>query len=155
MALMPYATRLDDPSDFRLSDLEITLFCGFWKSDIDFPQMFHSNHMPVSQDIGEFLIRDLQMLPAAVQCQKHSNSNVWPNWVRMKFCCIRLILSLARVITYTKDEKSQCQNTETYQDTVTFFTYTKPNQCTLTLGCPDKFSVQNLGLLCFGTWPQY
>ncbi len=39
---------------------------GFWKSDIDFPYVFHINHMLIShqqEDIGDFHIRDLQNDP--------------------------------------------------------------------------------------------
>ena len=57
--------RLDDMSHFHLRDLEMTqsrssevkCFCGFWKPDIDFPIVFHSNYMLIShhsEDIGDF-----------------------------------------------------------------------------------------------------
>ena len=38
-------------------------FCGFWKSVIDFPIVFHNNEMPVwhrQEDIGDFHICDLE-----------------------------------------------------------------------------------------------
>ena len=61
-------------NDFHFRDLEMTpsrsskvkFFCGFWKSDIDFQIVFHSNHMLIShhqEDIGDFHIRDLEMTP--------------------------------------------------------------------------------------------
>ncbi len=68
----PRNNRLDDTGHFRFRDLEMTpsrssdakFSCGFWKSDINFPIVFHSNHMLIShpqEDIGDFHIRNLEM----------------------------------------------------------------------------------------------
>jgi len=48
----PRSKRLDDTGHFHFRHLETTssrsskveFFCGFWKSNIDFPIVFHSNH---------------------------------------------------------------------------------------------------------------
>ncbi len=70
----PRSNRLDDMGHFDFRDLEMTpsrsskvkFFCVFWKSDINFPIVFHStgNHMLIlyqQDDIGDFQIRDLEM----------------------------------------------------------------------------------------------
>ena len=70
----PKSNRLDDTGHFHFRDLEmassrsskVKFVCRFWKADIDFPIVFHSNHMLVShrqEDIGDFHIRDLEMTP--------------------------------------------------------------------------------------------
>ena len=70
----PRSNRLDDTGHFHFRDLEMTasrssevnFFCGFWKADIDFPIVFHSNHMLISHHeevIGDFHIHDLEMTP--------------------------------------------------------------------------------------------
>ena len=43
---------------------EVKFLAGFWKSDINFPIVFHSNHMFIShhqEDISDSHIRDLEM----------------------------------------------------------------------------------------------
>ncbi len=64
----PRSNRLDDTGHFHFRDLEMTFSKSskvkFWKVDIDFPIVFHSNHMLIShhqEDIGDFHIRDLEM----------------------------------------------------------------------------------------------
>jgi len=68
----PRSNRLDGTGHFHFRDLEVVkvtrgqFFCGFWKPDINFPLVFHSNHMLIShhqEDIGDFYIRDLEMTP--------------------------------------------------------------------------------------------
>ena len=50
------------------------IFCGFWKADIDFQKVFHSNHIFTShrqEDIDDFHIHDIEMTSRG-----HSRSNV-------------------------------------------------------------------------------
>ncbi len=56
-----------------LRSSKVKFFCGFWKSGIDFPLVFHSNPMLIShhqEDIGDCHIRD-QMTP-----EGHSRSKL-------------------------------------------------------------------------------
>ena len=66
----PRSNRLDDTGHIHIRDLEMSsevkFVCGFWKSDINFPIVFLSNHMLIShhqEDIGDFHIRDLEITP--------------------------------------------------------------------------------------------
>ena len=66
----PRSNRLDNTGHFHFRDLEITSSRSskvkFWKADIDFPIVFHSNHMLIShrqENIGDFHIRDFEMTP--------------------------------------------------------------------------------------------
>ncbi len=70
----PRSNRLDDMDHFDFRDHEMTpprsskvkLVCGFWKPEMNFPIVFHSNHMLIShrqEDIGDFHIRYLEMTP--------------------------------------------------------------------------------------------
>ncbi len=72
MYVGPRNNYLDDTGRFHFRDLAMTssrsskvkIFCGFWKSGIDFPIVFHSNQKLTShhqEDIGDFHIRDLEM----------------------------------------------------------------------------------------------
>ncbi len=58
------------------------IFCGFWKSGIDFPLVFHSNRMLTSHhqdDIGDFHIRDLEMTPKG-QSRSKVKMHTFINW---------------------------------------------------------------------------
>jgi len=78
----PRSNRLNDTGHFHFRDIEVTLswssevklYCGFWRSDLNFPIVFHSNHMLIShhqEHIGNFHIRDFEMTPKG-----HSRSKV-------------------------------------------------------------------------------
>ncbi len=65
----PRNNRLDDTGYIHFRDFdrssEVNLF-GFWKTDINFPIVFCSNHMLIShhqEGIGDFHTRDLEMTP--------------------------------------------------------------------------------------------
>ncbi len=66
----PRSNSSDDTGHIHFRDLErsseVKFVCGFIKSDINLPIVFHSNHMLIShrqEDIGDFHTRAIVMTP--------------------------------------------------------------------------------------------
>ncbi len=87
------SNRLDDTGHIYLRDLErsyeVKFFFGFWKTDINFPLMFHRNHMLIShhqEDIGDFHTHDLVMT-------LKGQSRSWSRWTVINLAIVNIFVS--------------------------------------------------------------
>ena len=92
--------------DPKVTSSRSNFVCRFWKADMDFLIVFHSNHMLIlhyQDDIDDFHIRDLEMTPKKVNQKSRCTFIVWAWWTYLSIDTLGLgatVKTLCLIFTF-------------------------------------------------------